>query len=45
MQNEFRVECEECDAVTIVLVEDGEEPSFCSICGRRAEIEDIRDDE
>ncbi len=41
MQNEFRVECEECDAVTIVLVEDGEEPKYCSVCGSQANIEDI----
>ena len=41
MQNEFRVECEECDAVTIVLVEDGEEAKYCPVCGSQANIEDI----
>ena len=41
MENEYRIECEECYSTTIVLVEDGEEPEFCPVCGRRAEVEDI----
>ena len=41
MENEYRIECEECDAVTIILVEDGETPEFCPVCGRRAEIEEL----
>jgi len=35
--DEFIVECEECESVTYVLSYD--EPKFCSICGRRAEVE------
>ncbi len=45
MQNEFRIECEECDALTIVLVEDGEEPEFCPICGKLAIVENISEPE
>ena len=41
MEKEYRVECEECESTTIVLVEDGGEPQFCPMCGRRAETEDI----
>lgn len=41
MENEYRIECEECESTTIVLVEAGETPEFCPICGRRAEIENI----
>ncbi len=41
MENEYRIECEECDALTIILVENGEKPEFCPVCGRRAEVEDI----
>ena len=44
MENEYRIECEECDSVTIVLVEDGEKPQFCPCCGRRAEVEDLNVD-
>tara|TARA_Y100001937_G_C7022924_1_gene286340 strand:+ start:404 stop:544 length:141 start_codon:yes stop_codon:yes gene_type:complete len=41
VEKEFKVECEECEAVTIVLVEDGGTPSYCPMCGRRPEVEDI----
>jgi len=41
MEKEYRVECEECDSVTIILIEDGKNPQFCPMCGRRAEPEDI----
>lgn len=41
MENEFRIECEECYSVTVILCEDGETPEFCPVCGRRAEVEDI----
>jgi|TARA_B100000287_G_scaffold45289_1_gene40559 rubrerythrin len=41
VEKEYRVECEECDALTIVLVEGDREPEFCPMCGRRAEAEDI----
>jgi ribosomal protein S27E len=41
VENEFRIECEECDNITIVLVESGDNPEFCPMCGRRADIEDI----
>ena len=46
MENEFRIECEECYSVTIVLCEGGENPEFCPICGRRAtEVTDISEHE
>jgi rubrerythrin len=41
VENEFRIECEECYSVTVILCEDGETPEFCPVCGRRAEVEDI----
>jgi len=41
MENEFRIECEECYTTTIVLCDGGENPEFCPVCGRRAEVEDI----
>ena len=41
MENEFRIECEECDNITIILVESSDTPEFCPICGRRADVEDI----
>ena len=44
MENEYRIECEECESVTIVLVENGESPEFCPVCGRRAEVENINVD-
>ena len=45
MENEYRIECEECDNITIVLVESDDAPEFCAICGRRAEVEDISDED
>lgn len=44
MENEYRIECEECESVTIVLTEAGENPEFCPCCGRRAEIEELNVD-
>lgn len=44
MENEYRVECEECYSVTVVLCEDGEKPEFCPVCGRRAEAENITEE-
>ena len=41
MENEYRIECEECYTTTIVLVDNGEKPEFCPCCGRRAEIEEL----
>ena len=41
MENEFKIECEECDNVTVILTETQDTPEFCSICGRRAEAEAI----
>ena len=42
MEKEFRIECENCESVTIVLVEDGEKPKYCPMCGyRHAGVEDI----
>ena len=43
MENEFRIECEECDSLTIILVEDGQSPKFCPMCGSQTEVEDISD--
>ena len=39
---EFNIECEECESTAIVLTYDN--PNFCPICGRRAEIEKRRSD-
>ena len=33
VEKEYRIECEECESVTIVLVEDGGVPKFCPMCG------------
>ena len=42
MEKEFRIECEDCESVTIGLVEDGKNPKYCPMCGyRHAEVEDI----
>ena len=41
VQSEFRIECEECESMTIVLVEDKEPPEFCPMCGRRVEAEGV----
>tara|TARA_B100001173_G_C15621919_1_gene393346 strand:- start:303 stop:443 length:141 start_codon:yes stop_codon:yes gene_type:complete len=41
MGGEYKVECEECDEVTIVLVDTHEIPCFCSMCGRRNDYEKI----
>jgi len=41
VENEYRIECEECYSVTIVLVESNNAPEFCAICGRRAEVEEL----
>jgi len=45
VENEYRIECEECDNITIVLVESDDVPEFCAICGRRADVEDISDED
>lgn len=36
---EYNVDCEECENSTIVLTH--EEPNFCSLCGRRAEVSEV----
>ena len=41
MESEFRIECENCESTTVVLVESAETPKFCPICGSTAEPEDI----
>ncbi len=41
MGSEFRIDCEECESTTIVLVESDEVPKFCPICGSSVEVEDI----
>jgi hypothetical protein len=45
VENEYRIECEECESTTIVLVNNGENPEYCSICGCRANIEDITEND
>lgn len=39
---EYGVDCEECDNSTIVLTY--EEPEFCPLCGRRANVEKAEDE-
>jgi len=41
MEHEYRIECEECDSTTIILVDNECEPQYCPCCGRRANTEDI----
>ena len=41
MGSEFRIECENCESTTVVLVESAETPKFCSMCGSSVEPEDI----
>tara|TARA_Y100001938_G_C7997160_1_gene382703 strand:- start:767 stop:916 length:150 start_codon:yes stop_codon:yes gene_type:complete len=43
MENEYRIECEECDTTSIILLDNGAKPEFCPCCGRRASAEDITD--
>lgn len=43
MGNEFRIECEECETVSVVMTDTDEKPEFCPVCGRRADVEDISD--
>jgi len=46
VEKEFKIECEECYSVTVVLCENGETPEFCPVCGRRpSEITDISESE
>jgi len=45
VEEEYRIECEECDALTIVLVDDGKTPKYCPMCGEPAEVEDITDND
>ena len=42
MNKEFRIECEECDNISLVQVETiEEEPVFCPMCGRRADCDEL----
>lgn len=42
MSSEFKIECEECDNISVVLLEfTEEEPQFCPVCGRRAECDQL----
>lgn len=43
--NEWKIECEECYAVAVILCEGGEKPEFCPVCGRRAEVEELEYEE
>tara|TARA_B000000557_G_C20761481_1_gene437536 strand:- start:1028 stop:1180 length:153 start_codon:yes stop_codon:yes gene_type:complete len=38
---EFKIECEECEAITYITASDA--PEFCPMCGRRAHSEAHRD--
>ena len=40
---DYKIECEECDETTYVA--SYKEPTFCSICGRRAEPEEVESSE
>lgn len=43
---EYRVECEECDNVSTILTQyTVDEPSFCPMCGRRQDIEEVEDED
>lgn len=39
--SEWKIECEECYSVSVILCEGGEKPEFCPVCGRRAEVEEL----
>lgn len=39
---EYRVDCEECESSTEVFAYS--KPEFCPICGRRADVENRRDE-
>jgi len=41
VENEYKIECEECYSTTVILCEGGEIPEFCPICGRRADVEEL----
>ena len=36
---DYEIECEECDNISYVASE--EKPKYCSLCGRRAEPEEV----
>lgn len=38
---DFRIECEECEAVTYITSQDA--PEFCPMCGRRSAAEPHRE--
>ena len=40
---DYKIECEECDEITYVA--SYKEPTFCSMCGRRAEPEEVESSE
>lgn len=44
MNQEYRLECEECDSITVVLVDNGCEPIYCSCCGEEATVENITEE-
>ena len=39
---EYRIDCEECENTSLVTAY--EKPTYCPICGRRADPEKLRDD-
>jgi hypothetical protein len=36
---DYEIECEECDNISYIASE--EKPKYCSLCGRRAEPEEV----
>ena len=44
MSGEFKIECEYCDAESVIIIDHGEEPMFCPMCGRRSDPSEIEED-
>ena len=45
MDREYRLECEECDSITVVLVDNDCSPSYCPCCDSDVIVEDITEEE
>ena len=41
---EYRIDCEECESSTEVFAYENSKPEFCPMCGRRADVENRRDE-
>lgn len=45
MDKEYWTECDICDIVTFVMLEEGDDvPRFCPMCGEDSEFEETEDD-